>query len=172
MWVITMSRPTTKSDLVETANKQFEKLWDLVDSMPKEKQNAAFQFEDRDKNLRDVLIHLHEWHKMVENWHRIGVLEGGIPSVPGEGYTWKTLPDLNLEIWKKYQDTNLGSSKLILKESHGMIMNLIEMHTNDELFSRSVYKWTKSSTLGAYFIGCTSSHYDWAMKKIKMHIKS
>ena len=167
-----MSRPTTKSDLLEAANKQFEKLWDLVDSMSEEKQNAAFQFEDRDKNLRDVLIHLHEWHKMVENWHRIGTLERGIPNVPGEGYTWKTLPDLNLEIWKRYQDTDLGSSKSMLKESHTMIMSLIETHTNDELFSKSVYKWTKSSTLGAYFVGCTSSHYDWAMNKIKKHIKS
>jgi len=167
-----MSRPTTKSDLLEAANKQFEKLWDLVDSMSEEKQNAAFQFEDRDKNLRDVLIHLHEWHKMVEKWHRIGTLERGIPNVPGEGYTWKTLPDLNLEIWKRYQNTDLRSSKSMLKESHAMIVSLIETHTNDELFLKSVYKWTKSSTLGAYFVGCTSSHYDWAMNKIKKHIKS
>jgi Uncharacterized conserved protein len=167
-----MSRPTTKSELVEAANKQFKKLWDIVDSMPEEKQHASFRFEDRDKNLRDVLVHLHEWHKMVENWHRIGVLENGNPVVPGEGYTWKTLPDLNLKIWKKYQDTDLESSKQMLMESHTMIMNLIETHTNDELFLKSVYKWTKSSKLGAYFVGCTSSHYDWAMKKIKRHIKS
>jgi hypothetical protein len=99
-------------------------------------------------------------------------LEGGMPSVPGEGYTWKTLPALNMEIWKKYQNTSLSAAKDMLKESHKMILNLIESHTNDELFSRDVYKWTKTSTLGAYFVSCTSSHYDWAMKKIKMHIKN
>jgi len=42
----------------------------------------------------------------------------------------------------------------------------------EELFERGIYKWTKTSTLGAYFIGATSSHYDWAMKKLKRHIKS
>ncbi|MDR1213109.1 MAG: ClbS/DfsB family four-helix bundle protein, partial [Propionibacteriaceae bacterium] len=42
-------------------------------------------------------------------------------------------------------------------------------HTNDELFSRGVYPWTKSTTLGAYFVSATSSHYDWAMKKLRKH---
>ena len=109
---------------------------------------------------------------MVQTWHRIGTIENGTPDVPGKGYTWKTLPDLNYVIWEKYQNVSLTSSMEMLKESHRMIMNIVETHSNDELFSKDVYKWTKSSTLGAYFIGCTSSHYDWAMKKIKKHLRS
>lgn len=167
-----MSRPTTKPELIEAANEQFDRLWKLIDSMPEEEQNARFLFEDRDKNLRDILVHLYEWHQMVESWHKIGTLEGGMPDVPGKGYTWKTLPDLNMEIWKKYQGFSLSDSKKILRKSHGMILAIIESHTNGDLFSKSLYKWTKSSTLGAYFVSCTSSHYDWAMKKIKKHIKS
>lgn len=96
-----MSRPTTKPDLIEAANERFSKLWSLIDTMTEEEQNSLFLFEDRDKNLRDILVHLYEWHQMVNRWHRIGTIEGGIPEVPGKGYTWRTLPDLNLEIWKK-----------------------------------------------------------------------
>ena len=166
-----MPRPTNKSDLMKAGNEQFDKLWQLIDSMSEAEQNAHFLFEDRDKNLRDVLVHLYEWHQMVKNWHKIGTLEGKIPDVPGTGYTWKTLPDLNMEIWKKYQEVSLASSKEMLHESHEMVLQLIEMHTNDELFSKAVYKWTKSTTLGAYFVSATSSHYDWAMKKIRKHIK-
>ena len=166
-----MSRPTTKPDLFEAANYQFEKLWKLIDSMSTEEQNAAFLFEDRDKNLRDVLVHLYEWHQMVKRWHREGTLEDGMPEVPGRGYTWKTLPGLNMEIWQQYQGTSLSEAKAMLCESHEMILGLIEPHSNDELFSKNVYKWTKSSTLGAYFVSGTSSHYDWAVKKIKHHIK-
>ncbi len=166
-----MPRPTTKAMLLEAANLQFEKLWKMVDSMPMEEQTASFLFEDRDKNLRDVLTHLHEWHKMVESWHKTGTLEGGLPHVPGEGYTWRTLPDLNAEIWKKYQQVSLEQAKKLLRQSHAMILELIESHSNDELFSKNVYKWTKSSTLGAYFVSCTSSHYDWAMKKLKKQMK-
>ena len=164
-------RPTTKQDLLQAAEEQLGKLYKLIGTMSEAEQNAAFGFEDRDKNLRDVLAHLHHWHKMVEQWHRIGTLEGGSPDVPGKGYTWKTLPALNLEIWKMYQDTSLEAAKQMLDESHKTVINLAESHTNDELFAKNVYKWTKSSTLGAYFVSCTSSHYDWAMKKIKTHIK-
>lgn len=167
-----MPRPTTKQDLIIAATEQFAKLWKLIDSMPEEKQHASFSFEDRDKNLCDVLIHLYEWHQMLQRWYTVGVLEGGTPAVPGEGYTWKTLPALNMKIWKQYQNVPLEDAKSMLKDSHKMVMELIDKHTNDELFSRGVYKWTKTSTLGAYFIGSTSSHYDWAMKKIKRHIKS
>lgn len=31
------------------------------------------------------------------------------------------------------------------------------------------YAWTKTTTLGAYFVSSTSSHYDWAMKKLRRH---
>ena len=167
-----MARPTCKTDLEQAASEWFAKLWTLIDSMTEEEQNAAFLFEDRDKNLRDVLVHLYEWHQMVKTWHRIGTLEGGMPHVPGEGYTWKTLPALNMEIWKKYQNVPLADAKTMLHESHSMVMELIAPHSNEELFERNVYKWTKSSTLGAYFISATSSHYDWAMKKLKKHIKA
>ena len=166
-----MARPVNKSELLKAADDQFAKLWKLIDSFSEEEQNALFLFEDRDKNLRDVLVHLFEWHQMVQNWHKTGTLDGGIPAVPGEGYTWKTLPDLNKEIWKKYQNTSLQSAKAMLKDSHDMILELVKPHSDEELFSRNVYKWTKTSTLGAYFISCTSSHYDWAMKKLKKHIK-
>ena len=167
-----MARPTTKAELITAAGEWFGKLWALIGAMSESEQNDLFLFEDRDKNLRDILVHLYEWHQMVKRWHKTGTLEGGMPDVPGTGYTWKTLPALNLEIWKKYQRVSLAESKELLQESHNMILDIIETHTNDELFDRGIYKWTKSSTLGAYFVGCTSSHYDWAMKKIKLHLKT
>ncbi|MCI9384608.1 MAG: ClbS/DfsB family four-helix bundle protein, partial [Lachnospiraceae bacterium] len=42
----------------------------------------------------------------------------------------------------------------------------------EELFSKGVYKWVGTSTLGSYFVSTTSSHYDWAMKKLKAHRKN
>ncbi|MCL2032854.1 MAG: ClbS/DfsB family four-helix bundle protein [Methanomassiliicoccaceae archaeon] len=177
-----MPRPTTKAELIGAATEQFDKLWKIIDSMPDDVQNKAFDFGDaadkkeahwtRDKNLRDVLIHLYEWHRMVQRWYEEGTMKGGMPAVPGEGYTWVTLPDLNMEIWKRYQDVPLESAKEMLRKSHGEIMKTIESHTDEELFSKGIYKWTKTTTLGAYFISSTSSHYDWAVKKIKLHAKT
>ena len=166
-----MPRPTTKSDLIQAVNQQFDKLWALIDTMSDAEQAAPFCFEDRDRNLRDVLVHLHEWHQMMASWHELGTLQGGSPAVPGIGYTWRTLPALNLEIWKKHQAVDLAEAKRLLRESHAMILARIEQHTNEELFSTGVYKWTKTSTLGAYFVSNTASHYDWAMKKMRRQIR-
>ena len=167
-----MARPTNKADLLIAADAQFEKMWKLIVSMSEEEQSATFKFEDRDKNLRDILVHLYEWHQMVKRWHQIGTVEGGMPDVPGKGYTWKTLPDLNFEIWKKYQTVSLDESKKMLRESHKMNLALAESHTNEELFEKGFYKWTKSTNLGAYFVSSMPSHYEWAMTKIKKHIKT
>ncbi|MFC2579722.1 MAG: ClbS/DfsB family four-helix bundle protein, partial [Bacteroidota bacterium] len=35
-----------------------------------------------------------------------------------------------------------------------------------------VFDWTGTSTLGAYCVSATASHYDWAIKKIKVHIRT
>ena len=51
-------------------------------------------------------------------------------------------------------------------------MALIETFSNEQLFAKSVFDWTGTSTLGAYCVSATASHYDWAIKKIKVHIKT
>jgi len=177
-----MPRPATKADLTKAADEHFDKLWKMIDSMSDGEQNAEFAFGDdpkrteahwaRDKNLRDVIVHLYEWHQMVKGWHHEGTVKNGMPAVPGDGYTWRTLPELNQRIWEKYQSTALADSKKMLRESHAMIMNIVRSHTDEELFSRGRYKWTGTNALGAYFVSCTSSHYDWAMNKIKLHIRT
>ncbi|KEQ37045.1 hypothetical protein SK137_1046 [Streptococcus mitis] len=49
---------------------------------------------------------------------------------------------------------------------------MIEVFSNDELFTKGVYKWTGGTSLGSYFISSTSSHYGWALKKLKAHQKN
>ena len=73
-----MPRPATKAALISAANEQLAKMLTLIDSMSDLEQNAAFDFGDisdkkeahwaRDKNLRDVLIHLYEWHQLLLVW--------------------------------------------------------------------------------------------------------
>ena len=177
-----MARATTKTDLIIAANGQFGKLFTMIDSMTEEEQNATFAFGDdflqkqkemhwtRDKNLRDVLVHLYEWHQLLLNWISANRNGEQKPFLP-EPYNWKTYPAMNVELWKKHQDTALTDAKKMLKESHSTVMNLIESFSNDKLFAK-MFSWTGGSTLGAYCVSATASHYDWAMKKIKAHIKT
>ena len=175
-----MSRPQTKQDLILVGNEQFKKLWDLIDSMSEDEQNATFNFSSdigkeahwkRDKNIRDVLVHLYEWHQLLLNWVNANQNGKEQPFLPAP-YNWKTYGDMNVELWKKYQDTPYDKSKKMVKDSHDKVMKLIQTFSNDELFSKGHFSWTGNSTLGQYCTSVTSSHYDWAMKKLKAYIKS
>ncbi|MBP9626414.1 MAG: ClbS/DfsB family four-helix bundle protein, partial [Synergistaceae bacterium] len=84
----------------------------------------------------------------------------------------KTYPQMNVELWEKHQSTLYESSIEMLKESHAKAMGIMETFTDEELFTKKYFSWTGSTTLGSYCVSATSSHYDWAMKKIKKHIKT
>ncbi|WP_262367485.1 ClbS/DfsB family four-helix bundle protein [Campylobacter concisus] len=47
-------------------------------------------------------------------------------------------------------------------------MGLVKKFTNEELFSKNVYRWVRSKTLGSYFVSAAPSHYDWATKSLRL----
>ncbi|EFR92927.1 ClbS/DfsB family four-helix bundle protein [Listeria innocua] len=166
-----MARAKNKDELLQQSAESYQKLIDLIESIPKEKQQLAFPFEDRDKNIRDVVVHLHEWHNMALDWYQIG-MRGDKPFMPAEGYTWRTTPELNLVIWQKYQETDLEKAMELLNKTHHAEMEIIAEHSDEELFTKKYYKWTNTTSLGAIFISSTTSHYEWAMKKIRKFKKA
>ena len=176
-----MVRPQTKEDLMIAAKENFEKLNTLISKMSDKELTTPFDFSKdekkkeahwkRDKNLRDVLIHLYEWHQLILNWVESNQKGEEKPFIP-QPYNWRTYGDMNVEFWKKHQNTSLEDATKALQKSHKEVLKLAENFTNEELFSKKVYKWVGGSTLGSYFVSATSSHYDWAIKKLKAHQKN
>ena len=176
-----MARPQTKENLMIVAKENFEKLNTLISKMSDKELTTPFDFSKdekkkeahwkRDKNLRDVLIHLYEWHQLILNWVESNQKGEEKPFIP-QPYNWRTYGDMNVEFWKKHQNTSLEDATKALQKSHKEVLKLAENFTNEELFSKKVYKWVGGSTLGSYFVSATSSHYDWAMKKLKAHQKN
>jgi hypothetical protein len=176
-----MPRPTTKNALLDAASTQFDKMWELIDSLPAEAQEADFNFADdpkkkeahwkRDRNLRDILVHLYEWHQLLLAWIRANQNADPKAFLP-EPYTWKTYGEMNIQFWRKHQSTTLADSKNMLTDSHREVMDLIGQFSDQELFEKKHFNWTGTTSLGSYCISTTSSHYDWAIKKIKEHIKT
>ena len=176
-----MVRPQTKEDLMIAAKENFEKLNTLISKMSDKELTTPFDFSKdekkkeahwkRDKNLRDVLIHLYEWHQLILNWVESNQKGEEKPFIP-QPYNWRTYGDMHVEFWKKHQNTSLEDATKALQKSHKEVLKLAENFTNEELFSKKVYKWVGGSTLGSYFVSATSSHYDWAIKKLKAHQKN
>ncbi len=176
-----MSRPTTKDELMKAAAENYAKLNELISSLTEEQLATPFDFSAdvkkkeahwrRDKNLRDVLVHLYEWHMLLLNWVEANENGESKPFLP-EPYNWKTYGEMNVKLWEKHQSTSLEEAKKLLEKSHAETMKLAEKFSNEELFTKGYFKWTGGNALGSYFVSDTSSHYDWAMKKLKAHIKN
>ena len=165
-----MPRPTTKADLIQAANEQFAKLWTLIDEMSDEEKSADIVPNERDKNVRDVLVHLYEWHCLLLNWIRSNTNRNPAPFLPVP-YNWKTYPQMNVVFWEKHQNTSYTDAETMLKKTHKEVLALIETFSNEALFSKGTFDWTGTTTLGSYCVSATSSHYDWAIKDIKNALK-
>lgn len=176
-----MGRPKSKTDLISAAQINYKKLNELIVSMSKKELNTPFDFSadvnkkeahwKRDKNLRDILVHLYEWHQLVLNWVSSNMKGEDRPFLPPP-YNWKTYGDMNVEFWNKHQCTPLEEADKMYKKSHENVLKLAETFSDKELFTKDIFPWVGGSTLGSYFVSVTSSHYDWAIKKLKAHQKN
>ena len=97
-----MARPTTKADLLTAATKNYEKLNETIAGLTEEELNTLFDFSagakkeahwKRDKNLRDVLVHLYEWHQLLLTWVQANQRGDNWPFIP-KPYNWKTYGDM------------------------------------------------------------------------------
>lgn len=165
-----MARPTTKEELIQASEENFSKLFSLINTLTREEQEQPFSFEDRDKNIRDVLVHLYEWHQLLLKWIAANQTGETMNFLPAP-YNWKTYPQMNIEFWEKHQKTTFDDSIILLENSHSEVMKLIKSFSDTELFTKKYFSWTGSTSLGSYCVSATSSHYDWAIKKIKKHKK-
>ncbi|KAF1297210.1 hypothetical protein BAU15_06585 [Enterococcus sp. JM4C] len=175
-----MARPRTKSDLLQASEENFATLLILIDSLPEEALDTQLPFADekdpaahwkRDKTLKDVLIHLYEWHQLLLNWvtaNQKGVTQQFLK----EGYNWRSYGSMNVEFVEKHQETSFNEALALVKDSHTKVMVLANEFSDEQLFLKKQYKWVGGSTLGGYFVSSTASHYDWAIKKVKRYKKT
>lgn len=161
-----MARATTKEELKLASETNFDKLFFLIESLTPDEQIREFKNQDRDRNIRDILIHLYEWHQLLLKWVKSNQAGNALSFLPAP-YNWRNYPEMNVEFWKKHQITPYKESVKLLKDSHAEVMKLINSFLDEELFEKKHFSWTGTTSLGSYCVSSTSSHYDWAIKKIK-----
>ena len=165
-----MARPKTKLELLNLSELNFNKLVYFIDKLDVDAQNKEFPPGTMNRNIKDVLMHLHHWHLLMLDWYKTG-MAGAKPEMPAKGFTWKTTPELNKWIWEKYKQTSLEKAKECIRSSFHQLRGLIISHSDEELFHKKRYKWTGTTSLGSYFVSATSSHYDWALNLIRKATK-
>lgn len=176
-----MSRAKTKDELRHDAAENYRQLMEFIDGMTERERSTEFDFSDdltkkeqhwgRDRNLRDIYVHLYEWQLLMLDFLKNNLEEGLKASFLPEPYTWKTYGEMNWELWKKHQHTTEEEARRLFEKSHAEVMEAIEDFSDAELFEKRHYDWTGTTNLGSYFISVMPSHYDWALKKLKVHRK-
>jgi hypothetical protein len=164
-----MPRPTTKKQLLTEIQKERAALADLLVDLSAEQMTQPGVLGAW--SVKDVLAHLIEWEQMVLGWYAAGK-KGKIPAIPAEGIKWSELPRLNQQIYEKHRDRSLPDVLKQFVASYRKIFKLAEGLSEKDLFTRGRYAWTGTTTLAAYIIGCTSSHYRWASTGIRKGLKA
>ena len=178
-----MPRPRSKGELIKAINAEFSKLCKILDETPKDILQKDFKHplpsNSRDKNARDVLIHLYEWQVMLQNFinNNLDFKDGKFtpkaeisPFLPPP-YNWRTYPKLNVELWQKHQSTSFESALDLLKASHQSVLALTQRFSDDELFDKKHFAFIGTTNLGSYVISASCSHYVWAIKQLKSGLK-
>ncbi len=79
---------------------------------------------------------------------------------------------MNQEIWEKHQATPYEEIKEKLATSHLRTIQLLQHFSDEELYTKQYYPWTATTSLAQYFQSSLASHYEWALKKLRLHKKT
>ena len=148
---------SSKSEFVERTDEQWNLLWKTVNECPRNQKSQIA--------LKQVLAHLHAWHRLTLSWYKEGA--NGKPDLPAKGFNWQQTRQLNAKLDEEFAQIDMSSVVRRLKLSHRRIMNLIAELTEKKLMQTGAFPWTGKNALIAYVAPNTFSHYRWAVKKIK-----
>ncbi|GET45740.1 ClbS/DfsB family four-helix bundle protein [Capnocytophaga felis] len=165
-----MPRPQSKDELLFLAEENYQKLCLFIDGLSESQKEIDFPEGTLNRNVRDVIGHLYHWHLLFLTWYEVG-MRGEKPAIPKEGYTFADTSRLNRDIWEESQSVPLETMQIRFEKSHHEVFAIIEKHTDVELFTRKMYRWTGSTSMGSYLVSATSSHYDWALKLLRKVFK-
>lgn len=174
-----MARPQSKAEIYQQSTALYQALITLINNNPKPLE-IPFSFDtvkekgahwSRDETVKDVIVHLYEWQRLLLAFLRANQDFPPVPFLP-QGYTWKNYGAMNQGFKDDHHDTSLAQALALLDGSHHAVLKWLEAFSDDELFTKRHFSYVGTSNLASYFIANTSSHYTWALTKLKKHIKA
>lgn len=170
-----MSIPTNRAELVRQAEERFDRLEDAIDellltipegheagSAPDPETTDAAPPARRDRDAVDVLNHLHAWHVLLLGWLDADAA-GRAPAYPAEGYTWRDLDQLNVDLRDRYRgDGDLATARERVRASHRSVLARIDALDDTAIFSDG-RPWLRGATLAEPVHECLGGHYAWAL---------
>lgn len=155
----------------------FSTLEDAIAEIPRARRSAPFTMDaqgdassaaeapSRDRDLQDVVNHLHAWHVLLLEW--LDAVEADrVPAYPAEGRSWAELDLLNRELRDKYRVRRLGPAISRLQTSHVGALARVGALDETMLFDEDRFDWLGGAPLADPVHECLGGHYAWAVAAI------
>lgn len=162
-----MATPPTRALLVAATEKERDTLSAFIAGMSREQLMWAGAYG---WSAKDHVAHLAEWERMLFSWHDAG-LRGENPPVPGEGYTWATLTELNQRIYEQHRDEQLEHVLADWRDTSRRLIGLASTAPDVDLFAPDRFAWTGRGTLASFVYECGANHYRWTAVEMKRGLK-
>jgi hypothetical protein len=155
----------SKIELVEDCEKEWTKLWKLLDDFEVADLERRAGRGDSARSITDHLAHVHAWHRLLLGWLKSG--PNGNPDLPVKGFKWNQTRSLNQMLFEEFKHASFVSVRRKLKLSHGRVIKRVNGFSNRQLIQPGQFVWTKKLGLVSYVGPNTAGHYRWAQKKIQ-----
>ncbi|WP_390409558.1 ClbS/DfsB family four-helix bundle protein [Lacticaseibacillus jixiensis] len=154
----------SRQELLVATRTRFDHLEAQLRALPADGKTATFQFKGRDRNVRDVLVHLTAWQEMYLHWSQTNLAgEKRVRFLP-QPYTWADCGKLSKKIQAANQDVTYEDALKHLRRSHRALIDQFTKLTQEQLFVPGFFNWTGSSPLGEYATLFSARRYAWANK--------
>jgi len=123
-------------------------------------------------SVKDILAHLVGWQQMNLSWYEAG-LKGESPPMPARGLTWRDIPHLNAQIYRKHHRRSLEAVLADYRDYHERMLALVAETPDADFLRVGRYAWQGPTwTLSDYIRANTASHYRWARKHIRRWMRA
>lgn len=159
-------RVESKQHFIDSIDETWLTLWKTVENIDLSNRDLRPQVDGIDTwSVKDILSHLYGWHKLLIQW--IATEPELEIELPAKGYKWNQTPELNQKIFEDWKDTQFRSISRRIRLSHNRVRKYVDELSETELLSAGHFAWTKKHAISSYIAPNTTSHYKWAVKKIK-----
>ena len=166
-----MSVPQSKNELISAIQKEFKKVREEFEKVPSEKcldKTMEGHAKGTFMSPHNLLSYLVGWNELVLKWHE-KAKHGEKIDFPETGYKWNQLGLLAQKFYLDYEEIHFQELLKKFAEVKENSLNLIESHTNEELYGVS---WYEQWTMGRMIQFNTSSPYSNAYGRLRKWRKS
>jgi hypothetical protein len=154
--VMAEARPRDKAELLHRIGQEWDALQDVVADLSEEQLSARAEGQWA---VKDHLIHLAEWERIMLRSHLMGLPEYEVLGVAESSIETLGEDGINTVLQQRHKDRSAASIMLELAEIHEEMLKALDAMPFDELMEQHYEEDPEARPVIDWVIGNTYEHY-------------